>query len=196
MTSTRPYHHGDLRAALLDRAIGILDATPDADLTLRGLARAEGVSAMAPYAHFRDKHALLDAIAAEGFLRLAEALKAAASPRQVAASARLARLAHGYVNFGLARPGLYRLMFGHRSAPTSEATRQAGMAAFAHLETAVADLAGPGTATRPIAEVAWAFVHGLTRLAQDGHLEAGPALSARIDAASRAVATLTVDPAG
>ncbi|MCR9195571.1 MAG: TetR/AcrR family transcriptional regulator, partial [Hyphomonas sp.] len=64
---SRRYHHGDLRGALIEKAIAILDLKPDAEITLRGLAKEVGVSPMAPYAHFDDKDALLDAIAVEGF---------------------------------------------------------------------------------------------------------------------------------
>jgi AcrR family transcriptional regulator len=185
----RGYHHGDLRAALVAEAVCRLDAEPEADITLRGLAKAVGVSAMAPYAHFEDKAALFDAVAGAGFKALTEALDSANAVSDPP-EARLAALAHAYVGFGLARPALYRLMFGHRATPASKATRAAGEEAFSRLEATVAALAGPDRPARPAAEIAWAFVHGLTRLAHDGHLEAGDPMAARIDAASRAVAEL------
>src|SRR5215208_5503789 len=66
----RPYHHGDLRRALLDASLELLrDGGPEA-LTLRGAARAAGVSQTAPYRHFADRAALIAGVAEDGFRRL------------------------------------------------------------------------------------------------------------------------------
>jgi AcrR family transcriptional regulator len=61
------YHHGDLSAALIRAALQVIEAEGAEELTLRGLAARAGVSAMAPYRHFADKAALLEAVAVEGF---------------------------------------------------------------------------------------------------------------------------------
>ncbi len=188
---TRRYHHGDLRAALVAEAVRRLDAAPEAALTLRGLARALGVSAMAPYGHFEDKDGLMDAVAKAGFDALGDALDAAIAGMEAEApEARLAALARRYVSFGLARPGLYRLIFGHRAAPASAATQAAGAATFARLERAVEAVGPPGGDARRVAETAWALVHGLTRLIQDGRLDPEADLAARAADAARAVAGL------
>src|SRR5918998_1426102 len=74
---TRPYHHGNLRRAVLDAAItAIAESGPDA-LSLRQLATRIGVSHGAPAHHFGDRAGLLTAVAAEGYELLAEALTAA-----------------------------------------------------------------------------------------------------------------------
>ena len=73
--SGRPYHHGDLRRALIDAAVGVIEHEGLAALSLRDLARRVGVSHAAPVHHFGDKAGLLTAVAAEGFSKLADALQ-------------------------------------------------------------------------------------------------------------------------
>ncbi|KIF03038.1 transcriptional regulator, partial [Streptomyces sp. RSD-27] len=91
-----PYHHGNLRAALLERAETVLTESGADGLSLRALARDLGVSHAAPSRHFRDRRALLDALAVSGFHRLNERLRAAAdTPGPV--PARLAALGRAYV---------------------------------------------------------------------------------------------------
>ncbi len=72
MTTSRSYHHGDLRASLLDAAEALLEAAPERQLTLREVAKSAGVSHAAPYHHFASLADLLAAIAARGFARLAK----------------------------------------------------------------------------------------------------------------------------
>ena len=77
MPPTRPYHHGDLRQAILTAAVAALAESGPARLSLRDLARRAGVSHAAPAHHFGDKAGLLTAIAAEGYNLLADTLTAA-----------------------------------------------------------------------------------------------------------------------
>jgi AcrR family transcriptional regulator len=112
------YHHGDLRQALLDAALAEVERNGPEAVSLAALARALGVSQAAPYRHFTDRDALLAAVAMEGFRAFVETLRAslAAASSQPA----LSRICQAYVAFGLARPGLYRLMFDSQilSRPT------------------------------------------------------------------------------
>src|SRR5688572_11929785 len=78
-TEKRPYHHGDLRQAVIDTAIQMLDEGDGWQFTLREIARRANVSHAAPYKHFADKAALLAEITLIGFDRLREALTAAQS---------------------------------------------------------------------------------------------------------------------
>ncbi|MDE8345271.1 MAG: WHG domain-containing protein [Acidocella sp.] len=105
----------DLRARLVTAALAMLE-TDGAEPSLRAVARAVGVSAMAPYRHFPDKAALLAAVAADGFRGLAAALVSAdAQP-----DPRAALVAQGmaFVAFARANPGLYRLMFSENYGNT------------------------------------------------------------------------------
>src|SRR4051795_4860464 len=67
----RPYHHGDLRRAIVKAAVEILQETQSVEFSLRELARRAGVSHNAPYKHFADKRELLAAVSAAGFETLA-----------------------------------------------------------------------------------------------------------------------------
>src|ERR1700685_2917400 len=100
MEPSRPYHHGNLRQALLDEAMTALrDEGADA-LSLRELARAAGVSHAAPRRHFPDRKALLGALAIEGFERLGSDMRAAASDdHDVDFERTLQRCARAYVTF-------------------------------------------------------------------------------------------------
>src|ERR1700755_65670 len=89
----RPYHHGNLRAALLDRAERMRRSGGAQELSLRELAREVGVSHGAPRRHFPDKQSLLDALAEQGFARLGAELRAAAGGAGAAFGAWLTALA-------------------------------------------------------------------------------------------------------
>ena len=81
----RPYHHGDLRRAIVKAALEILSETQSLDFSLRELARRAGVSHNAPYKHFADKRELLAAVSAAGFdaltKRMADEIAGLGSPR-------------------------------------------------------------------------------------------------------------------
>ncbi|MCK9871112.1 TetR/AcrR family transcriptional regulator [Nocardiopsis dassonvillei] len=112
----RPYHHGDLRAVLLANAERALAERGQAALSLREIAREAGVSHAAPGRHFRDKQALLDALALSGFERLTERL-AAAAPEEGDARTRVLALARAYVGFAGEHAALLDLMYARKHDP-------------------------------------------------------------------------------
>lgn len=179
-TSSQPYHHGDLRAALLDAAEVLLERDGIQALTLRAAARAAGVSHAAPAHHFGDLAGLLSDLAATGYTRFRAALvteMAAASP---APMDRLHAMGFGYVRFARAHPGLFLLMFrSERLDPARPALREAMEAAYGALAEAAAAAGSPtraGSEVLPmsgrLADVtaAWAIAHGLAMLVIDGRL--------------------------
>jgi AcrR family transcriptional regulator len=107
---SRPYHHGDLRRALIDAASRLLEAEGPSALSLRAVAREAGVSPAAPYHHFKDKGELLDAVAGEGWTLLdaaiAKARADAASPVDA-----LDEIGVAYVCFARENPAIYRVMY-------------------------------------------------------------------------------------
>ena len=110
VAEARPYHHGDLRRALIDAASRLLEAEGPSALSLRAVAREAGVSPAAPYHHFKDKGERLEAVAHEGWTLLDEALakaKAAAPSPQEAMN----DLGVAYVCFARENPALYRIMY-------------------------------------------------------------------------------------
>ncbi|MFI7671249.1 TetR/AcrR family transcriptional regulator [Nocardia sp. NPDC049526] len=122
---SRSYHHGDLRAELLQRAESTLRESGVDGLSLRQLARDLGVSHAAPSRHFRDKQALLDALALVGFDRLA-AVYSQVDPTG-SLSERLHAVARAYLNFAIDNPALLALMFARKHSPTSGAEMAAAV---------------------------------------------------------------------
>ncbi|MEU8782527.1 TetR/AcrR family transcriptional regulator [Streptomyces sp. NPDC048637] len=115
---TRRYHHGDLRAALLTRAEQTLREKGPGALSLRELARDLGVSHAAPSRHFKDKQALLDALALAGFGRLHETLAASREAGETFAD-RLGGLVRAYVDFAIAHAELLDLMYTVKHDPAA-----------------------------------------------------------------------------
>lgn len=173
----RAYHHGDLRDALVSAALAQLEAEGETALSLRAAARACGVSAMAPYRHFADKEALLEAVAARGFEDLADRLEAADAAPSEGVEA-LGAQGAAYVAFACARPALFRLMF-MTAAPKPDGTR-----AYRILEARVAALPHPAMPAEDLTLAAWSLVHGLAALILDRRVplaaDAGEAVARRI----------------
>jgi AcrR family transcriptional regulator len=175
------YHHVDLRRALIETGLELLETREADALSLREVARAVGVSATAVYRHFPDKGALLDALAAEGFERLAAAQHSAADAAG-GGEAGFAATGIAYVRFALANPALFRLTFGATSA------RNILEAPPEHLPDAIAFLRAnaqkvaedTGADSRAVAIRAWALVHGLAVLMLDGQVKADDALIERV----------------
>ncbi len=107
-----PYHHGDLRRALIDAALVMVTEEGAWNFTLREVARRAGVSHAAPYNHFEDKTALLAEVAALGFESLRQTLDDTARGERRSARQAVAGIAAAYVRFGVEQPAHYRLMFG------------------------------------------------------------------------------------
>jgi AcrR family transcriptional regulator len=107
----KPYHHGDLRNALIQAGLEMLSESGAAALDLRKVARRAGVSHAAPYRHFADKQALVAAINEEGFHRLAEQIRSALREAPGDAVEQLHGIARAYVHFARENPWLMREMF-------------------------------------------------------------------------------------
>jgi AcrR family transcriptional regulator len=179
-TNPQPYHHGDLRHALIETALELVTEEQDWTFSLREVARRAGVSHRAPYNHFPEKLDLLAAVAAVGFERLRECMLHAMlgidDPQVL-----LFAICRRYIQLGLENPALYRLMFGPAlsdagSADRSPVARLAGDQARAVLEEVILRGARSGCfAVLPdgLQDVAlaalavWSAAHGLTMLAID-----------------------------
>lgn len=118
---TRPYHHGDLRSALLASAERTLREKGVAALSLRELARDVGVSHAAPGRHFKDKQSLLNALALEGYERLTRTLDTA-DDSALPLETRLTTLARTYLAFAIDNAELLELMYARKHDP--EASEQ------------------------------------------------------------------------
>lgn len=168
--SSGRYHHGDLRAACLRAARDLLEEDGRAELSLRAVARRAGVSPTAPYRHFVDRETLVSAVAAEGYRELAGCL-ARAHPAP-ATPADLAAVAVAYVQFALAHPALFRVMFSEPCDPGNDERAAATAAVSAYVE-ALVRRAFPdvGNDAGALFTAIWALVHGLAFLHLDGKLD-------------------------
>ena len=137
---TRPYHHGNLRAALLAEAERTLREQGIEALSLRDLARQAGVSHAAPRRHFADRQALLDALGEAGFARLGEEMSAAVEDAGEDYQARLRAAATAYVRFATRDAALLELMFAAKNAGQPGPLREASERLF----TAADDLIRQG----------------------------------------------------
>lgn len=158
------YHHGNLRAALIEAAGEIVADKGVEALSLREAARLVGVSHAAPYRHFADKEVLIAALATDGFHRLLGAI--AAVPEAGAPEERLVRLAQAYVDFARNEPGRFHLMF-NRQARDREKYPELYAAAIKSYElyaAAVAATLPAGADIELAADTGWALVHGIANL--------------------------------
>ncbi|PLW67372.1 TetR/AcrR family transcriptional regulator [Pseudohalioglobus lutimaris] len=117
--SQKSYHHGNLRAELLDTALEQLRNTGAEELSLRALARAIGVSQTAPYRHFADKSELLAAMATRGYRGLFLALREAVAAAGDDPDEQMLGVAHAYVDYAAENPQLFKLMFGPAVQPAA-----------------------------------------------------------------------------
>ena len=176
-----PYHHGDLRRALIEAALALVTEEQDWTFSLRELARRAGVSHNAPYNHFAEKKNLLAAVAAVGFERLRDGMLAAIAGMDTGEAA-VVTCAQTYVRLGIENPALYRLMFGPALSDSGYAdrptiARSAGNEARAVLEEAIRRgsrsgifAASPEEDPQDVALAAlavWSAAHGLTMLIID-----------------------------
>src|SRR3954463_564645 len=172
----RRYHHGNLRSELLGAAEQTLRERGAGELSLRELARELGVSHAAPRRHFRDKQALLDALAVSGFERLGRELDRALARADSEFADRLPAFARAYVRFATRNGALLELMFaGKHRAGASDALKTAAEDAFARPLALVteAQAAGEVVSGDPerVATVLFAALQGLVSMANTGLLE-------------------------
>jgi AcrR family transcriptional regulator len=181
--SSKPYHHGHLRRALLDAALEVLTEEGLAGLTLRAVARRAGVSEAAPYHHFASKAALVEALVVETLQQLAQALLEAAQAKAGSQLDQLMAVGVAYVRFALEHRAGFQILYrpelrqlSHPMPATDDMVRspidRAGMAAYQVLLDAIvacqqAGVVGAGDPL-PLALTAWATVHGLAQLLLDG----------------------------
>jgi len=155
---SRPYHHGDLRQAILTAALDVIAADGPAGLSLRDLARRAGVSHAAPAHHFGDRTGLLTAIAAEGFGLLAAALAQASDLKDAGVR---------YVRFAREQPAHFQVMFTPEllRAEDLELTTARALATDT-LRASVAAVRAEefGIDSRLAGVAAWSLAHGFATL--------------------------------
>jgi AcrR family transcriptional regulator len=171
------YHHGDLRAALVEEGLKRLKDGPAEALSLREIARNVGVSATAVYRHFPDKAALLAAMCVVGDEMMASAFEKAMAKEKPGLAAFNA-MGRAYVHFALKNPSLFRLMMTADVKPSGPDSRGRAM-----LVQAIAEMSG-AKAGQAVLDVrmmrAWALVHGLAMLILDGLVPPDPKMIEKV----------------
>lgn len=177
------YHHGGLRAALIAEGMKLLTEKDIASVSLREVARRADVTATSVYRHFQDKEALLAALAMEGLAMLGASQRKAAAA-SASANAGFAATGIAYVEFAIANPTLFRLIFAStalRPERTGELSKtEPGILLLAN--AAAASDVGDDVELRAVR--AWANVHGVAMLILDGHLPQNRALIEKLILAS------------
>lgn len=181
---SRSYHHGNLRAALLDSAFALLTDTPPGSMSLRAVARHAQVSHSAPYHYFADRTALLEALGTECMVRFVDAQEAAVA----AAGSGIARLrAQGlaYVGFAADNPHAFQLIYDPEICTPGDPTPERAVQ-IERIEALLGSCVAAAQAERMFAEAdtaelavgMWGTVHGLARLLIEGHLDHAAATAA------------------
>ncbi len=182
--SKKPYHHGNLREALITAALELLVENGVEGISLRKVAQKTAVSATALYTHFKDKRELLAVMAAHGFDGLSASMleQSKANKKGIDIKAdqtpnNLLALARGYVFFAIKNPSLFQLMFGKQFINLAEfpALTKASASSYAIMTNAVAEqikAKGGQTSAKIGAAAAWSMMHGLSTLINDGKISA------------------------
>lgn len=169
----RPYHHGDLRKALIDKAIVIIEAEGAEQVTLRRLGREVGVSPMAAYRHFESKEDLLQHVARQGFVKLTEVLQKA---DEGVLHERLLNQGVDYIQFAISHPAHYRVMFSTLNmGDWNEALTRAGQVAFQAMADTITAMSHKYRLRNRLtaaeaALICWSNVHGVAELLLSGKL--------------------------
>jgi AcrR family transcriptional regulator len=168
----KPYHHGELRQALIDAARLLINERQGNDFSLSDACRRAGVSTAAPYRHFADKSQIINEVVAQGFIDMANRARAEAEAFQPGAPERILAVGHTYLDFAIGEPALFRMMFSQaQDASHNDVSTISGKACFAYVLGEVVsycDINCVKGDAQMIAVQLWTMVHGAASLTIDG----------------------------
>lgn len=178
------FHHGDLREALIAATRELLIEHGPDGFTLADACRRAGVTTAAPYKHFRGKQEVLQEIISRGFDQLASANAKAVADGGPGTLAGITAMVISYLNFAVAQPAVFRLMFGHKSNLRKvQHANESGNKCLINVINEVAACSrkhGQKADAELVAIRLWTFVHGTSSLELDGDYErVAPALDVR-----------------
>lgn len=164
------YHHGNLRQALVEATVSLIEDKGPMAFTLAEAARQAGVSAAAPYRHFAGREQLLEEVARQGFLDFAGRLESAFDDGRPSALSAFLRMGQAYLGFAAEKPGFYMAMFeaGLSIAGNADLAAASDRAEAALVRGAEALFARLPAGRRPppsmVANHVWALSHGVVEL--------------------------------
>lgn len=169
----KPYHHGNLKQALVTAGMAILEDEGIEGLSLRNCAARVGVSHTAPKNHFGNMTGLLTAVAASGYRILTANMRRGLDGQSTAEQRREAAL-RGYVDFAVENPHLFELMFSRSRINRDDPDlKEPVMACFEILREGARDRRhwDDGANAEARAQIMyWSLVHGYAHLAVSGRL--------------------------
>lgn len=173
-----PYHHGNLRAALIEAALSLIDEKGAKALTVRQVARRAGVSHTAPYRHFKDKADLLAAVAVQGFDMMVADMHRRMDRYQTDSRDRLKACGISYITFAIDHPAHFRVMFGPGTSECEYFSFVASAtSAFQTLLDSIEACQQEGWIrsgnSDELALAAWSMVHGFAMLYIENRILAG-----------------------
>lgn len=170
------YHHGDLRPSLITAATEMINEGGVDALSLRKLAEKVGVSRTATYHHFTDKHDLLCAVAAQGFVRWHDIETDIFHDEALDVRSRYRKFVFSYIDFASNNPAIYDLMFGNTLWKVNKGNQTLRDVAYPCFQYQVdmtkswqeKGILPSGENTLRLAQVTWSTMHGIARLVIDG----------------------------
>jgi AcrR family transcriptional regulator len=164
------YHHGNLRAALIQCGLELIERKGIHALTLREIGKQLGVSGSAPYRHFKDKAALLSAIGEAGFVEFGNVVEACRKDAGEGFAAQMDAMALAYARFADQHRAQFEVMFA--ALRESRAAEIGGGRSLRILEEIIREAQQTGEVHQGdpalLARVVWALVHGASMLRMDG----------------------------
>jgi AcrR family transcriptional regulator len=167
----RGYHHGNLKEALLQAALGLIAEKGPAGFTFADAARSAGVSPAAPYRHFRDRDELLSSIAQRGFEQFEAVLMSAWDDGRPDTVTAFERVGKAYLGFAREEPAFYSAMFESGLPvdlnPTLMAASERAFGVIRAAAERLAALTPPGAVRPPALMMAlhiWSMAHGVASL--------------------------------
>lgn len=175
----RGYHHGALKEALIDAAQALIAENGPEGFSMADACRAAGVSTAAPYRHFADRSALVEAVALQGFQKLADHLRPARDSHPAGTVESIIAMGQAYVGFAKQEPSQFKLMFSSHPAvqPDGEAPEDGKPCFMIVLEAVGAWYGRQGAAAseKDVMDTAlmlWTIVHGTAYLLLDHDFDA------------------------
>ena len=171
----KTYHHGDLRNALIVAAAELIEESGSLGFTMADAARRAGVSNAAPYRHFRDKEALLDAVSQLGFFGLSESARQIRDEHPAGGIEAIIALGTNYIAFVTEKAAFYDLMWGDigkRAFDVENFDRKA-VGFYILVDTVRAYFDAEGVTEIDVLDIAiklWAMVHGFSAITMSGKL--------------------------
>lgn len=170
-----PYHHGDLRAHLVETVRQLVEEKGADGFSISEAARRAGVSSAAPYKHFHDKVEIVREVALAGMRQLGAAMETASQINTDRPFGKIDALGKAYVDFARNEPGVFRIMFGLTAHHGDDCEiRETGQKTYGVLIREVAAALPPGTSEEDIrmrSYMLWTMVHGHSFLQIDGKVD-------------------------